>query len=178
MNESINLVEAQDKERLKHYRKIYALRVISLVFASFVAVISVILFFLYIRISPSSIKEEQVKVIQSIAFQKNKLAKLNLLNDRLRGINQVLKERKNYTTALNSLLEQVPEGARAQTLSISKTGVSLTVTSTSLLPINKFLNNVLELSSNKQFIREMIIESLTIDSKTGTYSLSIRAKVI
>lgn len=178
MNDSINLVKAQDKENFRRERKIFILRIISLVFISFVGLISIVLFILYLRISPEEIRKEQSQVVQSIAFQKNKLVKLNLLNDRLNGINQVLRERKNYTTTLNSILSQIPQEARAQTLSISKNNVSLTVTSASLLPLNKFLNNILELSERKKDIREMIIESLTIDSKTGSYSLSIKAKVI
>lgn len=178
MNDSINLVKAQDKENFRRERKIFILRIISLVFISFVGLISIVLFILYLRISPEEIRREQSQVVQSIAFQKNKLIKLNLLNDRLNGINQVLKERKNYTTTLNSILSQIPQEARAQVLSINKNNVSLTVTSASLLPLNKFLNNILELSERKKDIREMIIESLTIDSKTGSYSLSIKAKVI
>lgn len=178
MNDPINLVKAQDKENLRRERKIFLLRTISLIFISFVGLVSIVLFILYLRISPEAIRREQSQVVQSIALQKNKLAKLNLLNDRLRGINQVLKERKDYTTTLNSILSQIPQEARAQVLSINKSNVSLTVTSASLLPLNKFLNNILELSENKKYIREMVIESLTIDSKTGSYSLSIKAKVI
>lgn len=178
MNDSINLIKAQDKENFRRERKVFILRIISLVFICFVGLISIVLFILYLRISPEEIRREQSQVVQSIAFQKNKLVKLNLLNDRLNGINQVLKERKNYTTTLNSILSQIPQEARAQVLSINKNNVSLTVTSASLLPLNKFLNNILELSERKKDIREMIIESLTIDSKTGSYSLSIKAKVI
>lgn len=178
MNDSINLVKAQDKENFRRERKVFILRIISLVFISFVGLISIVLFILYLRISPEEIRKEQSQVVQSIAFQKNKLVKLNLLNDRLNGINQVLRERKNYTTTLNSILSQIPQEARAQVLSINKNNVSLTVTSASLLPLNKFLNNILELSERKKDIREMVIESLTIDSKTGSYSLSIKAKVI
>lgn len=178
MNDPINLVKAQDKENFRRERKIFIFRIISLVFISFVGLVSIILFILYLRISPEAIRREQSQVVQSIAFQKNKLAKLNLLNDRLRGINQVLRERKNYTTILNSILSEIPQEARAQVLSINKSSVSLTVTSSSLLPLNKFLNNILELSENKKYIREMVIESLTIDSRTGSYSLSIKAKVI
>lgn len=178
MNESINLVKAEESEGSRRHRKVFVLRVISIVFVSFVGIVSIILFILYARISVSSIKREQSIALQSITLQKNKLAKLNLLNDRLKGLSQVLKERKNYTDILDSLLEQIPSGASASALSIGKSGITLTVTSASLLPINKFLNNVVELSRKKNFIREMVIESLSIDSKTGTYSLSIKAKII
>jgi len=178
MNEAINLVKTEERDDLRRHRKIFILRLISLVFMGFVGVVSIILFVLYARISVSSVKREQSKVVQNIVFQKDKLAKFNLLNDRLRGINQILRDRKNYTITLNSLLGQIPVGASATSFNINKDGVSLTVASQSLLPLNKFLNNVVDLSSKKHSIREMVIESLTIDSKSGIYSLSIKAKTI
>lgn len=178
MNSSINLVRAQDRENLQRRKKIFILRAISITFISFVGIVSIILFILYARISVSSIKKEQALAAQNIVLQKDKLAKLNLLNDRLRGIKEILKERKNYTTTLNSLLEQVPVGATTSSLSINKSSVSLTVTSSSLLPINKFLNNIVDLYTKKHLIREIVIESLTVDTRSGTYSLSVKAKTI
>lgn len=178
MNESINLVKAEDKENLRRQRKIFILRIISLVFISFVGIVSIVLFILYTRISLSSIKKEQTQVTQNIVFQKDKLAKLSLLDDRLKGINKIFRDRKNYTTTLNLLLDQIPVGASAKSLNINKDGISLSITSPSLLPINKFLNNVVDLSSKKHSIREIVIESLSIDSKSGVYSLAIKAKII
>lgn len=178
MSESINLVKAEDKDNLRRQRKIFILRIISLVFIGFVGLVSVILFILYSRISISSVKKDQAQVAQNILFQKDKLAKLNLLNDRLRGINKVFHDRKNYITTLNLLLDQIPLGASAKSLNINKDGISLSISSSSLLPINKFLNNVLDLSSKKNTIQGVIIESLSIDSKSGVYSLAIKAKPV
>lgn len=178
MNDSINLVGAQETGNVRRHKRVFVLRVISLVFLSFVAVVSIILFVLNIRVSTSSIKNEQAFVTRNISLQKDKFAKLNLLNDRLKGIRQVLKDRKNYTATVNSILDQVPSGASASTLSINKDGITLTVASGSLLSINKFLNNVIDLSIQKRLIKDMVIESLSIDTKTGIYSLSIKAKTI
>lgn len=177
MSDSINLVKAQSREGEERKRRAYILRVISLVFLSFVGLVSIILFILNARISASSIKKEEVVTVQAISAQKEKLAKYNLLNDRLKGISEILKNRKSYTKALNTLLSQVPEGAGTSSLNIEKNDVTLTVNSSSLLPINKFLNNVVELSAKRDVIKDMVIESLSIDSKTGIYSLSVKAKL-
>lgn len=178
MSESINLIKTREKEELRRQRKVFFLRTISFIFVGFVGIVSIILFFLYSRTSVSAIKKDQAQVLQNITFQKEKFAKYNLLSERLKGINQVIKGRKNYTTTLNSLLSQIPTGASATALTINKDGVTLTVTSSSLLPINKFLNNTVDLSSKKSLIRELTIESLTIDTRSGTYSLSVKAKNI
>lgn len=178
MNDSINLAKAESSGDLRKRKKILILRTISFIFVGFVGIVSIILFILYARISVSSVKREQAKVTQSIALQKDKLAKFNLLNDRLRGINKILMERKNYTNILNSLLGLIPTGASPSVLNINKDGISITITSSSLLPLNKFIDNTVDLTSKKSLIREMVIESLVIDSKTGIYSLSIKAKII
>lgn len=177
MSDSINLVTAQTRENEKRKKRTYVLRVISLVFLSSVGLISVILFILNIRISVSPIKKEQTTIIQAISARGDKLAKYNLLNNRLKGIDGILKRRKSYAKALDTLISQIPQGAQASALTIEKSDVTFTVKSSSLLPINKFLKNVVELSSKKEIIRDMIIESLSIDTKTGVYSLSIKAKL-
>lgn len=177
MSDSINLVTAQTRENEKRKKRAYVLRIISLIFISFVGIVSIILFVLNARISLSSIKKDEVATVQAISAQKDKLAKYNLLNDRLKGIFEIVKNRKSYTNVLNTLLSQVPQRVGASSLSIEKDEVTLTVNSQSLLPINKFLNNVVELSAKKDVIKDMVIESLSIDSKTGIYSLSIKAKL-
>ncbi len=177
MNDSINLVTADTRENLKRKKRTYVLRIISIVFLVFVGLVSIILFILNSSLSLSSVKKQEVATIQSISLQKDKLAKFNLLNDRLKSIKDVLKDRKNYTNTLNVLLDQIPQGVGTSSLNIEKSDVTLTINAVSLLPINKFLNNVIELSSKKKVIKDMVIESLSIDSKTGIYSLSIKAKL-
>lgn len=178
MNSSINLVKVDARQDSKRKKRVYALKVISIVFLFFVTAVSIILFILSARISVDSIKKDEGVATQSLLLQKDKLVKIYLLNDRLKSIESVLKQRKNYTNTFNTLLDQIPAEVSTTSLSIDKGDIALTVNSASLLPINKFLNNIIDLSTKKKLIRTMTIESLTIDSKTGTYSLSIKAKII
>lgn len=177
MNNSINLVKTEDRENSKRKKTTYILKIISIVFVSFVVLVSIVLFILSARFSLSSVKNEEAATLESITHQKNKLSKFYLLNDRLKGIEEILKNRKNYTNSLNTLMGQIPAGATASSLQVDKGNITLTVNASSLFPINKFLNDVINLSINKHIIRDMTIESLTIDSKTGTYSLSIKGKL-
>lgn len=177
MNSSINIIKGDTKENLGRTKRTFILRIISIVFLFFVASLSIILFLLNLRISVSSIKKDQAETLRSVSLEKNKLAKLNLINDRLKGIRDILKNRKNYTNTLNILLSQIPQGVTASSLRIEKGDLTLTVNSSSLLPINKFLNNIIDLSIKKNVVKGVTIESLTIDSKTGIYSLSVKAKI-
>lgn len=177
MNSSINLVKTEDRENARRRKTTYILKVISIVFVSFIALVSIILFILTSKLSLSAVKNEETVVLENITREKNKLSKFYLLTDRLKSIEEILKNRKNYTASLNTLIEQIPSGALASSLQVDKGNITLTVNSSSLSPINRFLNDVINLSINKHTIKDMTIESLTIDSKTGNYSLSIKAKL-
>lgn len=176
MSSSINLVTADTRENAKRKKRTYILRLISLIFLGFVGLVSVILFILNARISLDSVKKEQNVALQDITAQKNKVSKIYLLSDRLKNIREIIKQRKNYTSTLNLVLQQLPDGVTASSLEIDKGDITLTVKSSSLLPINKFLNNIVDLSSKKT-IKNMTIETLTINPKNGLYSLSIKAKI-
>jgi len=177
MNSSINLVKGDTRENLGRAKRTFILRIISIVFLSFIFFLSVVLFLLNLRVSVNSIKKDQAATLRSISLEKNKFAKLNLINDRLKGIRDILRDRKNYTNTLDTLLSQIPQGVTTSSLRIEKKDVTLTVNSLSLLPINRFLNNIIDLSVKKSVVKDMTIESLTIDSKTGIYSLSVKAKI-
>ncbi len=175
---SINLVGAQDKESLERKNRLKVLRLISTIFLVSIGSLSIILLVLNSRISVEAIRNEQNKVLQNITLLKDKNAKFNLLSDRTRNISQILKTRKNYTNTLNALLDQVPQGVSTTTLIVDKTDVSLTVSSNSLLLLDQFLNNAISVSLKKHVIRDMTIETLTVDKKSGIVSLSIKAKIL
>lgn len=177
MNNSINLLKTETKENPRRRKTTYILKIISIIFIFFVGLVSIILFILNSRISISSVKDEETSVLQNISIQKNRLSKYYLLNDRLKGVEEILKDRKNYTNVLNSLVSQIPPDTKVGSLEIDKGDISLSVDSSSLLPLNEFLNNMVDLSINKHVIHNMTIESLTIDSKTGNYSIAIKAKI-
>jgi type II secretory pathway component PulL len=175
---SINLLRTEGKENVKQSKRKYFLRLISIIFLFFVAVSSITLFILANRLSPDSIKKEQDSVLKSITSQKDKQAKYALLTDRLLNINQILKSRKNYTNTLNALIAQVPDGVSTTAMSVDNGNVTFTVSSNSLLSINKFLTGIIDTVKSKHIIRDMTIETLTVDKTNGLYSLSIKAKII
>lgn len=175
---SINLLRTEGQEDVKTSKRKFILHVISLVFLSFVGIVSIVLFIISNRISPEAIRQQQDKIIKSITLQKDKQAKYGLLVDRLSSVNQILKTRKNYTKTLNALVAIVPSGLVTTGLSVENSDISMTVSSTSLSPINDFLTKLLDLVSKKYLIRDMTIETLTVDRVTGNYSLVIRAKII
>lgn len=175
-NSSINLITSE-KTNVRERSRILILRWISLVLLSFVALFSITLFILEKRLDLEKIKSEQNAALSKISLLKERNAKFNLLTDRLRLVKSLLTTRKNYTGTLSAILSQLPSGVNVRSLTVDKDGVLLSVTSNSLLPINEFLNSV-TINLEKKVIRDMTIEGLTVDKKTGFYSLSLKAKSI
>lgn len=176
MSSNINLIQGENKTNVTRKSRVIVLRWISIVFLFFVAFFSILLFILSNRISINDVKNDQGIVLQKISLLKDKAAKFNLLNDRLKGITSLLGSRKKYTNTLNAILEQVPEGVSVRSLTLDKDNLSLTANSTSLLPLDSFLTNVTKISLEKHVIRDMTIEGLSIDKINGVYSLSLKAK--
>lgn len=177
MNKSqINLVSMQRSNSLERNR-VVILRSLSIIFLSFVAFFSILLFILGSRISVENVKRQQKEALQKITLLKERAAKYTLLNDRLRIIKTLVVSRKDPKLTLDSILGQLPPQVNVRGLTVDRDGVTLSITSNSLLPINEFLSRVTT-NLEKKVIREMTIEGLTIDSQTGIYTLSLKAKSI
>lgn len=178
MNNDINLVKDKNLDTfvLKAREKI--LRNVAIGSLSVVAFSSILLFILTSTSPLSSIKKNEASALYSISFLHGKSAKLHLLNDRLKNISSVLLVRKDYTKTVSNILSQIPSDATPNTFEIDKDIMTLRVTSKSLIPINKFLNSFIDLSKSKKIVEDLTITGLTLDEQTGTYSLSIKAKII
>ncbi len=172
----INLLSTE-KVSLRTQNRILILRVLSVSFLFFVALFSIALFILSSQISPEAVRNIQGQTLQKISLLSERNAKYSLLSDRLRIIKTLLGARKNYTQTLNSVLDQVPQNVNIRGLKIDKDGISVTVSSNSLLLINEFLDN-LSTNLDKKIIKDMTIEGLTVDKQTGIFSLSIKAKAV
>lgn len=175
MNNDINLIEGE-KTNLARKKRIFILRILSLVFVFSVAFFSILLFIINSRISLESVKREENSTLQKILFFKDRSAKFNLVSDRLKNITALLNSRKKYTVVLNTILQQVPSDVRLTGFTINKDDVLVTAASVSLLSINKFLDSFTSISQQKHAVKDMVIEGLTLDRQTGIYSLSIKAK--
>lgn len=172
----INLVSTQISNT-REAKRLLILKWISLIFLGSIAVFSALLFILSSRISIESIKRNEDSTLSKISLMSERNAKYNLLTDRLKFIKIIINSRKNYISTLKAIVEQLPSDANVRSLTLDKDGILISVSSTSLLPINQFLSNITE-NPGKKIIKDITIEGLTVDKQTGIYSISIRAKQV
>ena len=107
MNNDINLISNKDATLLKGKKRLKQIRIIAVISLVIVALISVIIFIINSQTSLSSIKKDENSTIQSISYLNKKAAKLAIVNNRLKDISDILKKRKNYTSAISTLLQQI-----------------------------------------------------------------------
>ncbi len=178
MSNDINLISNKDAASLKAGKRLKQVRVVAVISLVAVALISVIIFIINSQNPLASIKKDENSTLQSISYLNKKTAKLAIINNRLKDISDILQKRKNYTSAINTMLQLMPPGVSTAALELNKNDVVLVVSSNSLLSIDKFLNSIIDLSSKKQVISSVIIESLVVNNKTGSYSLSIKTTLL
>ncbi len=178
MNNDINLVSSQESTSLNEKKRLKMIRVTAVVSLTVVALSSILIFILYSSLSLSSIKKDQDSTLNSISFLHKKSAELAIINNRLTDITNILQKRKNYTNAIATIRQQMPAGVSTTDLEINKDNVVLIVSSNSLQSIDTFLNNVISLSQKQKVVSKIFIESLTVNEKSGSYSLSLSATLL
>lgn len=178
MSNDINLISNKDAASLKAKKRLKQVRIVAIISLVIVALLSIIVFIINSQTSLAGIKKDENSTLQSISYLDKKSAKLAVINNRLGDISDILQKRKNYTSAINTLLQLMPPGVSTTALELDKNDVLLVINSNSLLSIDKFLNSIIELSSKEQVIGSVFIESLVVNNKTGIYSLSIKTTLL
>ena len=178
MNNDINLISNKDADSLKAKKRLKQIRTIAIISLAAVAFLSIIIFIINSQSSLDAIKKDENSTLQSISYLNKKAAKLAIINNRLKDISDIMNKRKNYTNTVNTLLQLMPPGLSTTTLELGKKDVVLVVNANSLLLIDKFLNSIIDLSSKKQIISNITIESLIVNQKTGSYALSVKTTLL
>ncbi len=135
--------------------------------------LSILLFFLNRVFSPDSVIKAQNDIAASISSQKNKQAKLILLNSRLNDILSIVKKRANYDVVLSSITEEATDEILVTSLSMDKKKMSIIVISPSLLPLNGFIDSLKVMVEKKQFLKNVTVSNLTLNSKANGYALTL-----
>jgi Tfp pilus assembly protein PilN len=178
MNNYINLVQSKDEEKVEEKKRIKILNVIAASFLTIIVFCAIIIFIISSQFSLSSIKRDQNAAIFGISQLKNKAGKLITVNDRLRGISDILDNRKDYSAASNALLELVPQGISIKAFSLNKDNVKMTVSSDSLLLVNSFLNTLIDSSAQKKVIKDLVMEGIIFNIKKSEYVMSISGTIL
>ncbi len=147
------------------------LAAVSLLFI--VGTFSIILFFLIASSPLPGLRKEENTAKFEIDALHQKMAKYFVLNDQLRRILAVLKERPSYDRLIYALQKNLPSGMKVTTLKMDDKTVSLTFSSANLSDFNGFLALASGLTEKEKIFGRVVIDSLTVDPENGQYVLIV-----
>ena len=176
MSKEINLVLKEGIEELKQKRKLRRFRIAAVSSLIVVLVISLSLYLLKLNLS-SGLEERKNSLLSQLDPLRNKEAKLKIVNDRIRNISSIQGTRKDISKIVDEILTAMPEQMSIENLEFEETSVLLEASSNSLVLIDDFINNLIEMGEQKRVVRTMILDSLGFDELQG-YSVSLNISLI
>ena len=170
MSININLADKKNPEDSKNY-KIKKLKGISFGLLFLTAFFSITIFVIDYRFSASYVRKQQADLMKELETYNEESAKIFLLNSKLSDISSILSQRKQYGKTVGEILKGDSESLDIDEFSIGPTGIYIKASSTSLLPIDEFLNYNLSLIKSKTISR-VTLGGLNLEA--GKYVLELR----
>ena len=172
MSVNINLISSTDNEdpRKKRLRK---LKNFSFILLFLVGFMSLMVFLIDYRFSVNYVRVQQADLIKKISIYDNTALKIVLLNSRLNDISTLIDDRPKYNKIAAEIAKGLGSSINVKEIKIEDSGISISVSSPSLLSLNEFLNNILRIREAK-LIKSVNLESLSIESSAYVIEISIQ----
>jgi len=177
MSSSINLVSNKNVALERQLERLKIVRITALVSLAVVLSASILVFVLNLTLPLGSVKKDQQMTIVNISLQHKKLVTYTLINDRVKNLSSVISQRKNYVSQIDEVLGKVPKDVSVDALEIQLGKMSMSISATSLVPINKFIDDMVALGDRGKVLKNIIIQGLSLDTSGGKYTLSMQANI-
>jgi competence protein ComGC len=177
MNENINLISNQNVALEKELRRLKRFRLISIVCLVVVLAASILIFVLNFTLPLDSVKKEQTATASNISLLHKKLVTYTLITDRVKNISNIISQRGNYIPQVNDILGKVPTDVSVDGLGIDPGKITISISSTSLISINKFIDDMVSLGTQGKVIKDIVIQGLSLDVGNNKYVLNMKASL-
>ncbi len=176
MNNGINLLSYKNKTEAKtdsqRYKK---LRIVAVVMLFAVSTFSVMIFIL-IAVSPLPELNKQYKFASfTLSNSISDIVRLGLVNDRADTIKKIIDGRSQYDKIVESLQKKLPSGVGFETLEIDKADVNIELSSTSLLEIDQFINELSKNDDPSIKFSQITLSKLSFESEKGVFLVNVTA---
>lgn len=165
----INLLPKSTNSPQNQDYTVLLLRRISFVLLFATAVISISLFVLVISSPLTKVKQQENALLVALDASKTKISRNVIIQERLRSITKVLKERNTYEKNIEAVLKVLPQSVTITALEIHKKNMQITGNSNSLDSLNIFINALLSMQSKKESIASVALQSFALQKEAGKY---------
>ena len=176
MSKGINLLGAEQQISAKMgigSRKLKILRAVAVWMLFGISGASIALF-LFIALSPlPTVQQEEQKVLATLSEHHPDIAKLLLINDRIKGSETILAKRTDYEQTLDKIKNQMPIDTSITGLTMNSQEISVTVTSAPLASLDTFLNNLIAATESKKDFSRITLTRFFSNETTRSFSLTI-----
>ena len=179
MSNEINLLKKESPGTTHQISesKFLLVRIFSVTLPFAVVVSLGIIFFLKSQSPVSRLESEQKSLSTQLSLLHTKTAKYMLINERLNFISAILDKRVDLEKLVSFILQDIPSDVSISTLTVSKDEASISLTSPSLLSINKVVEHFLSLAKEKKVLSSVVMNSLNFDTASNIYSISLKARI-
>jgi Tfp pilus assembly protein PilN len=138
-----------------------------------------IILFLLIALSPlPTLQQQERNALGTLSQYRTDIAKLLLVNDRLRASSTVLKNRKDFAKALESVQSRLPSGVAITDINMTRETVSVTVTSTSLSSIDTFITSLINSQAEKKDFKSVSMSKFSVDSQKEAFLVTVQVVML
>lgn len=171
MSANINLISRTSLEDSKTSRQ-KKLKNYSFILLFLIGFASLLIFLINYRFSVNYVRKQQQDLIKKISIYDETALKVILLNSRLSEISQVLSDRPKNTGLVREIVKGQTGSLVMDEFSLDTNGITIKLSSRSLLSLNEFLNNLLKLIQSK-LISSININSFSYDGTSYLMEVAI-----
>lgn len=173
MKSDINLISLSQTELVKEDRLVKLLRTFAIISIVAVTIISLVIFIIIQSISPAEVRKQEGAIEGVISSLHTKEAKIVIVNKKIKDIKNIISKRPKYDSIVSDIANIIPGDVSMNSLNVNEKKVKLIVTSSSLLSINSFLDNLFDMVANKKIIGNLTIDGISEQGGNGAYTMSV-----
>lgn len=176
MTKNINFLTFLNSEAKKSKKSFKLARIVAICSLILVVLLSVLVYYLSRVVYPQALKTERASLLKNLSSLRSKEAKLAVVANRTENASELINKRVDYSKIISKFFQKKPSEINIDSLKIDKKTIILTFSSNSLLPINEFIDGLIELGSEKA-ISALVLDSLSTSESRGIYSVSLTSNL-
>ena len=178
MSNEINLITGKTFSLEKRLKQVKILRITAVLSLVLISLISIILFIITITIPISSVKKDEAQTISSLSQLHQKHTSYALVVDRITNIKSLSLSRRDYAKSVNEIFKRIPQSLNIESLSIDSGKIEMGINGSSLLDLDKLINDLIVLNNDKKVIKNLLIESLVLNSANSRVTILLQADIL
>lgn len=179
MNSRINLLPTKKQApSTAATRRAGRLRLFAMSMLFGVSAVSFIVFLL-VALSPlPTLQQQERNATATLSQYRTDIAKMTLVNDRLKSTSVLLSKRKDFDKALEAVKNKMPDGVTITEVNMTRETVSVTVTSSSLALIDTFITSLTNAAAEKQDFKQVSLSGLLVDEQKGIFTTTVQVVML